>query len=83
MWKMKKYYLRVKEQRNNLHEISKRKDNWTGHIFGRTCLLQQVNEGKIKGRIEVIGRRGRRRKNLLDDHKEKVLSFEGGSSRSH
>jgi len=41
--------LRVKEQRNILHEISKRKANWIGHIMCRNCLLQQVNEGKIKG----------------------------------
>jgi hypothetical protein len=34
-------------------------------------LLQQVIEGKIKGGIEVIGRRGRRRKKLLDDLKER------------
>jgi hypothetical protein len=27
-------------------------------------------EGKIQGRIEVLGRRGRRRKQLLDDFKE-------------
>jgi len=50
---MKKYYLRVKEQRNILHEISKRKANWIGHILRRNCLLQQVIEGEIKGRIEV------------------------------
>ena len=53
MWEMKKYYLRVKEQRNILHEISKRKANWIGHILRRNCLLQQVIEGEIKGRIEV------------------------------
>jgi hypothetical protein len=41
--------LRVKEQRNTLHEISKRKANWIGHILRRNCLLQQVIEGKIKG----------------------------------
>ena len=41
--------LRVKEQRNILHEIRKRKANWIGHILLRNCLLQQVNEGKIKG----------------------------------
>ena len=33
----------------------------------RNCRLQQVIEGKIKGGIEVTGRRGRRRKKLLDD----------------
>jgi hypothetical protein len=63
--------LRVKEQRNILHEIRRRKDNWIGHILRRNCLLQQVIEGKIKGRIEVTGRRGRRRRKLLDDLKER------------
>jgi hypothetical protein len=41
--------LRVKEQRNILNEISKRKANWIGHILRRNCLLQGVIEGKIKG----------------------------------
>ena len=63
--------LRVKEQRNILHEISKRKANWVGHILRRHCLLQRVIEGKIKGRIEVTGRWGRRRRKLLDDLKER------------
>jgi len=40
----------VKEQRNILHEISKRKADWIGHILRRNCLLQRVIEGKIKGR---------------------------------
>jgi hypothetical protein len=34
--------LRVKEQRNILHEIRKRKANWIGHILRRNCLLQWV-----------------------------------------
>ena len=63
--------LRVKEQRNILHEISKRKANWIGHILCRNCLLQRVIEGKTKGRIEVTGRRGRRCRKLLDDLKER------------
>jgi hypothetical protein len=63
--------LRVTEQRNILHEIRKRKPNWIGHILRRNRLLQRVIEGKIKGGIEVIGRRGRRRKKLLDDLKER------------
>jgi hypothetical protein len=37
----------------------------------RNCLLQQVIEGKVKGGIEVTGRRGRRRRKLLDDLKER------------
>jgi hypothetical protein len=63
--------LRVKEQSNILHEISKRKANWIGHILRRNCLLQRVIEGKIKGGIELTGRRGRRRRKLLDDFKER------------
>ena len=59
--------LRVKEQRNILHEIRKRKANWIGHVLSRNCLLQQVIEGKIWGQIEVTRIRGRRRKKLLDD----------------
>jgi hypothetical protein len=41
--------LRVKEQKIILHEISKQKANWIGHILRRNCLLQRVIEGKIKG----------------------------------
>ena len=63
--------LRVNEKRNILHEIRKRKANWIGYILRRNCLLQRVTEGKIKGGIEVTGRRGRRRKKLLDDLKER------------
>jgi hypothetical protein len=58
--------LRVKEQRNILHEIRKRKANWIGRILRRNCLLQRVTEGKIQGGIEVKGRQGRRRRKLLD-----------------
>ena len=63
--------LRVNEQRNILHEIRKRKDNWIGHILRRNCLLEQVIEGKIKGEMEVARRRGRRRKKLLDELKDR------------
>jgi hypothetical protein len=63
--------LRVKEQRNILHEIRKQKANWIGHILRRNCLLQRVINGKIKGGIEVTGRRGRRRRKLLGDLKER------------
>ena len=50
---------------------AKRKANWIGHIFRRNCLLQRVIEGKIKGDIEVTGRRGKRRRKLLDDLKQR------------
>ena len=61
---------RVNEQWNILHEIRKRKAYWIGHILRRNCLLQQVTEGKIKGQIAVT-RRGRRRKKVLDDLKDR------------
>ena len=63
--------LRVNEQRNILREIRKRKANWIGHILCRNCLLKQVIEGKIKGEMDVTRRRGRRRKKLLDDLKDR------------
>jgi hypothetical protein len=66
--------LRVKEQRNILHEIRKRKANWISHILRRNCLLQRVTEGKIQRGIEVTGRQGRqgrRWRKLLDDLKER------------
>ena len=67
MWEMKKCYL----ESMNLHEIRKRKANWIGHILRRNCLLKQVIDGKIKGEIEVTRRRGRRRKKLLDNLKDR------------
>jgi len=36
----------------------------------RNCLLKHVIEGEIEGRIDVKGRRGRRRQELLDELKE-------------
>jgi hypothetical protein len=61
----------VKEERNIVHTIKRREANWIGHILRRNCLLKHVIEGKIEGRIEMTGRRGRRGKQLLDDLKEK------------
>ena len=61
----------VNEQRKILYGIRKRKANWVGHILRRNCLLKQVIEGKIKGEMQVTWRRGRRRKKLLDDLKDR------------
>jgi len=54
-----------------VHEISKRKTNWIGHILRRKCLLKQVIEGQITGDMEVAIRRERRRKKLLDELKDR------------
>jgi hypothetical protein len=40
---------RIKEQRNILHEIRKRKANGIGHIVRRNCLLQRGIQEKIRG----------------------------------
>jgi hypothetical protein len=57
---------RVKVERNILHTIKRRKANCIGHILRRNCLSKHVIEGKIEG----MGRGGRRLKQLLDDLNE-------------
>jgi hypothetical protein len=37
---------RVKEERNIVHTIKRRKANWIGHILRRNCLLKHVIDGK-------------------------------------
>jgi hypothetical protein len=54
---------RVKEERNIIHTIKIRKANRICHIWRRNCLLRHIIEGKIGG--------GRRRKQLMDDFKER------------
>ena len=55
---------------NIAHTIKRRKGDWIGPIFCRNCPVKHVIAGKIEGRIEVTGRRGRTRKQLLVDLKE-------------
>jgi hypothetical protein len=62
---------RVKEERNIVHTIKRRKANWIGHVLRRHYLLKHVIEGKLERKTEMTGRRGRRRKQILDDRKEK------------
>ena len=61
----------MKEERNIVHTVNRRKDNWIGYIWCRNCLVKHVNDGKKAGRIEVTGIRGIRGKQLLDDLKGK------------
>jgi len=58
--------------RNILLTLKGRKTNWIGHFWRRNCLLKHVIEGNLEERIEMMGRRGRRRKQLLGEHKEKT-----------
>ena len=39
---------RVKEQRNFLRSIKRRKANWIRHMFCRNCILKHIIEGKIE-----------------------------------
>jgi len=53
---------RVKEDRNVLQTTQISKIHWRGHTLRSNCLLKHVIEGKIEGRPEVTGKRGRRLK---------------------
>jgi len=39
---------RVKEERNILRTVNRRKANWIDHVLRRNCLLKHVMEGKIE-----------------------------------
>jgi len=50
--------------------MKRRKADRIVYILHRNCLLKDVVEGKIEGKLEMTGSRGRRRKRLLDNLKE-------------
>jgi len=56
---------RIEEERNILHNVKGRKDQWFGHTLRKNCVLKPI----IEGRMEVTGRGGRRRQRLLGDLK--------------
>jgi hypothetical protein len=39
---------RVKDERNIVHTIKRRKAEWNVHILRRNCRLKNSNEGKYK-----------------------------------
>jgi len=51
-------------------QYKKREATWISYILRRNCSLEQVIETPVEERIEVTGRRGIRRRLLLDDLKE-------------
>jgi len=53
---------RVREYRDIVNTLKRRKTNWIGHVLFRNCLLTHVAEGKIEG----TKRRRRIRKHPLD-----------------
>jgi hypothetical protein len=42
----------VMEKRNILQTGKRRKANWIGHILFTACLIKQVTEGKIAGKLK-------------------------------
>jgi len=69
----------VKEERNILRALKRRKANWIGHILRRNCVLRHVIEGKMEGRIDVTWKRGRGSNQLIGN--KKVMENERGSTR--
>jgi len=62
---------RVNEERNVLRRVIRREANWIGHVLRRNCLLNRVIKGKIEEGVKETERRGRGRKQLPDEFKEK------------
>jgi hypothetical protein len=62
---------RIKEKKNTAHTIESRRSTGLVISWRMKCLLKHLIEEKIGGRIDVKGRRERRRKQLLDKLKEK------------
>jgi hypothetical protein len=63
---MRKYY--KESRRREISYIQKREERmrWIFHILGRNCLLKDIIKKMMERGIEVTGRRGKRRKQLLD-----------------
>ena len=64
---IEKLLQRFREESNSLHSIKRRKFNWIYSIMSRNCFQIHVFEGKLEG----MGRREGRRKQLLDDVRER------------
>jgi hypothetical protein len=60
------------EETNILHIRSGSNANWIVLVLHSNCLIKYIIEGKIQGRIKVMGRCGRRCKQILDDLKDKT-----------
>ena len=60
---------RANDDRNILHKIERWKATCIGHLLRKNCLLKHVIERKIEERTELVERRVRRYKKLLEDFK--------------
>jgi hypothetical protein len=50
---------RVKEEKNNLHTMKRRKANLIGLILCMNWIVRHITEAKIEERLAVTGQRGR------------------------
>ena len=48
---------RIKEGRNMIHTLKRRKVNWIDHILCGNCLAKRIIEEKMGGKVKVTGRR--------------------------
>jgi hypothetical protein len=67
---------RVKLQSNILQTTKRKQAKWICHILRRKCLLRHVIDGKIDRKTAGTGRRGRKRKHVLDELKGKETVVE-------
>jgi len=51
-WERNEVLQWIKEERNILYRLKRRKAIQIRHIWGRNCLLKHTTEGQIEGRIE-------------------------------
>jgi hypothetical protein len=68
--KVKNYYM-VKNERNIMHAVKRRKASEIVHFLHRNCLPERKKERKRKEERKGTERRGGRRQQLLYDFKEK------------
>ena len=66
---------------NILHTVRRWKANCIGHFLRKNCRLKHAIQRKVGERVEVVERRGRRYKQLLDDFKN--LENTGSWKRKH
>jgi hypothetical protein len=50
----------LKDERNILHIVKRRKANWIFHILHRNCLLKHITEGKVKKKDRSDGKMKKR-----------------------
>jgi hypothetical protein len=42
------YHIGVKDERNILHPLKRKKDNWIDQILRSNCLLKHMTKGKME-----------------------------------